>query len=151
MSENFEFEPQFIYDDETVKQADGEYQFAYEIMERDKEPKPWCLFCRMTVFHIAGQCGFGLELYDDGTIKIIDFTPSDPDPLANFDVRCLRAWADAKGWATPVPSKYVIDDRVAFWKHQWMVELVDSPDLERRYGAREQFGSETGREDEPLE
>ena len=132
-----EFEPEWRFTDRTILEADGEFLAACEIM-RD-EPKPWCLNSRLTLLHPFGVCEMTLEFFDTGLIKIIDFRPSVPDPLLNFDLRCLRAWADANGWGKPTASWHIISAGLGFWKHMWEVDVIDSQELEDRYGKREEI------------
>lgn len=147
-----DFEPEFRFTDTTILQADGEYSVACRLMK--DEPHPWCLNSRLTVIHPFGVCEMQLEFFDDGALKIVEFRPSVPDPLLCYDLRCLRAWASANGWGTPVPSKHVVNMSLPFWKHQWQVYAVDCPDLDARYGERPEIEfreTNTRRDDEPEE
>ncbi len=132
--EVIEFKPDWRWTDRTILEANGEYATACALMK--DEPSPWCLNSRVTLVHPFGVCEMQLEFFEDGSMKIVDFRPSVADPLLNFDLRCLRAWADENGWGTPVPSRHVVNMALPFWKHQWQVYAVDCPDLDARYGAR---------------
>lgn len=139
----------FRFDNETVRQADGLYEECVRIMADDapvteqwaalrapRTPHRWFLVTNLLLVHTFGISQMRLELHWDGSVVIQSFSPSDPDPLMNYDVRSLRAWAYANGWKRPRPGPHVVSERLSFWRHMWQCEAVDSPDLERRFGPR---------------
>jgi hypothetical protein len=144
------FEPTYRFSDITILEAQGEYKECRRILKECGSREPWCLRSKLTIIHPFGVCDMELEFHSDRRLRIISCRPSTSEPVANYDLRCLRQWVEANNWKIPVPSKHVIESDINFWKHMWDVTLIDSEFFDERYGDKEAMYFEE-EEDEDFE
>jgi len=134
---------EIFFTDNTLLEANGEYQEVCNIMSKETKAgivtlpvvKEWVLASTVTIQSEFGFASVKCDFYHDGKVIITDHMPSTRD-LYCPDIRCLRTWAEAYGWASIEPTEYAIDASPDFWKNQWDTYIIDSVVLDKRHGER---------------
>ncbi len=136
--ENLEFMIDFT--DITLNETDGVFKEAYKIMQTEPPGgEKWVLRSYVT---ITGQTGMGqmeIQCHGDGSMYILEYTPSIGDLFYNPDIQALSMWAQANGWKIPQPHPDLVKDNKEFWKHFYDTLLIDSDYLDKMYGVRPQL------------
>lgn len=140
--DGMEFEVNFT--DVTMLEANGEYAVTVEIMSKPYKIaggitteafKEWVVKSDVTIKHALGFSIVQCDFYHNGKVIITDYKPSSKDIYVP-DIRCLTAWAQSYGWSVPEPSPIVIESWKDFWKIQWETYIVNSYELDRKFGER---------------
>lgn len=152
----FDFE--LFFDDVTMTEGEGEYLRVKEIMETQEDnggwkydpnlrqyrrkggdsvaSDTWCIRTKLTIAHPMGEGYFILNLFHDRKIAIVQYQGNIADASYNPDIRCLTKWSQSAGWKIPEPLPELITESHSFWKKMWETLLIDSEDLDKRYGER---------------
>lgn len=131
------------FTDFTLNETDGDFEEVKEIME--KEPPggdKWFLRSNVT---ITGQAGMGImeiQCQGDGSIYILDYSPSIGDLFYNPDIQAFSMWAQSNGWKVPQPHFDLVKTHKEFWKHFYDTLIIDSDYLDGLYGKRPQLGGD---------
>ena len=130
-----EFELNFS--DITMVEAEGKFKTVSRLMKEDSVVEhDWCIKTRLTIVSQFGEGNFTLNLFSDGRVFVIAYSPSTDNMYYNPDLRCLSVWCDKNGWKIPQPSPDVAKERIQFWKYFWETMIIDSDYFEKRFGKR---------------
>ena len=128
------------FTDITLNEADGVFKDVQNIMK--KEPPggdKWILRSDVT---ITGQAGMGImeiQCHGDGSVYILQYSPSIGDLFYNPDIQAFSVWAQENGWKIPQPHYDLVKNNKEFWKHFYDTLLIDSDYLDSLYGIRPQL------------
>ena len=133
---------EFIIDftDITLNETDGIFGEVQKIMR--KEPPGGDKWVIRSDVSIVGQNGMGLmeiQCHGDGSIYILQYSPSIGDLFYNPDIQAISMWAQDNGWKIPQPHYDLVKNNKEFWKHFYDTLLIDSDYLDSLYGIRPQL------------
>lgn len=135
-----EIEVEISLTDITLNEADGEFLDVEKLM-RSEPPYSdmWVIRTDMSVSGYMGMCNMELQMQNDKSVYILQYSPSVGDVFYNPDLQILSQWCQMKGWKIPQPHPQLIKEDKEFWKHFYDTLVIDSDYLDEIYGVRPQF------------
>lgn len=134
---------EFIIDftDITLNEADGVFDEVQKIMRQESPGGDnWVIRSDVTITGMAGMGIMEIQCHGDGSIYILEYSPSIGDVFYNPDIQAMSMWAQSNGWKIPQPHYELVRNNREFWKHFYDTLLIDSDYLDKLYGKRPQLG-----------
>lgn len=128
------------FTDITLNEADGVFEEVYKTMQEEPPGgEKWVIRSSLTITGQSGMGSMDIQCHGDGSIYILDYSPSIGDLFYNPDIQAISMWAQANGWKIPQPHYDLVKDNKEFWKHFYDTLLIDSDYLDGLYGIRPQL------------
>ena len=128
---------ELFFSDVTMAETDGKFKDVKKLMDEDcVGKKDWCVRTKLTIISVFGEANMVLNLFRNGDVFIVGYSPSVSDIYYNTDITALSRWCQSNGWKVPQPSPDIVKDNMQFWKYMWETMIVNSDYLFKRLGER---------------
>ncbi len=137
MNDEPQNEAELQFSDVTMAETEGKFSEVNNLFKEDVvQSDDWCISTRLSIISPFGEGLFELDFRYNKEVYILGYRPSVSDMYQNPDLSYLSAWCQANGWNIPRPKYTLVKDNQEFWKHAWETSVVNSVELETKFGVR---------------
>jgi hypothetical protein len=131
---------EFEVSDFTLKETLCNFAKTKELMEKDGS-KVWMIPTTVEINTAQGTSEISADFFSDKSVKINSMSTllNGVSIIYCPDIRYFVGWIQENGWSKPYPHPDLITMQEGIWKHFWETGLVESSQLDKKYGYRKKF------------